>query len=100
MSYDNPYFHVDRRYEQECDKQDAYERFIEEFDYAELLAGCDELTDLALAVINQDTVELGKWKTWIDKQVEKAFIDRMERAKEDAAEAQYDAYISAMEECF
>lgn len=100
MSLENPYFYVDRRYDQECAEQDAYERWIEEFDYAELLSGCDELSDLALAIINEDMVELKKWKTWIDNQVEQKFIEAGERAKEDAAEAKYDAYQSYMEECF
>lgn len=96
----NPYAHVDAMFERECAEQDAYERFIEEFDYAELLAGCDELGDLALAVINQDTVELANWKSWIDNQVEQKFIEAGERAKEEAAEAKYDAYVSSMEDCF
>lgn len=94
----DPYLAADRRYDEECAAQDAYERWIEEFDYAELLAGCDEIGELALAIINEDQVELKKWKTWIDDQVEKQYNERIERAKEDDAEAQYDAYLSAQED--
>lgn len=96
----DPYLAAERRYDQQCAESDAYNSFIEEFDYAELLAGIDDLGELALAVINEDLVELKKWKAWIDTQVEKQYNERIERAKEDAAEAQFDAYISSMEDCF
>ena len=94
MIMDNPYLAVDRRYEEECDAQDAYAAWTEEFDYAALMAGCDEIGELALAIINNDGAELKKWKTWIETQVEQQYIARLERAKEDDAEAQYEAYIS------
>lgn len=89
------FMNIDVREEEKTAESDARELWDEDHPLNEVLdleTACDILDVLLFSP--------EKAKARLEKVLDDAYDAYVRRAKEDAAEAQYDAYISAMEECF
>jgi hypothetical protein len=94
------YLATDRHYEEQCAEASAFENFLEELDLGEVLNECDDMDGLGLALYCNDANALASWHTWLINRVQTKWQEKIEQNKQDAGEAEYDAYISRMEDCF